>query len=258
MADSLAGVVLAAGAGRRLLPLTSLRPKPLCPLGDRALVDHALAAVGKVVGGLAINVHHGLSQMEEHLGRWSEEHGRALEVSVERRAALGTAGAIGRLRGWLDGRDVLVANADTWHAADLGELVEGWDAERVRVLTAGIGDFGAGSLVVASLVPGALAASLPEEPCGLWEALWRRELAEGRLEAVHTDAPAVDCGTPGRYLAANLCWSRRLGDGGSVVGEGARVEGTVDRCVVWPGAEVERSEHLHDAIRADRLTVLVR
>jgi hypothetical protein len=36
------------------------------------------------------------------------------------------------------------------------------------------------------------------------------------------------------------------------------VEGTVERCVVWPGASVVAGEHLVDAVRADGLTVLVR
>ena len=46
----LVGVVLAAGEGRRLRPLTDLRPKPLCPVGNRALLDLALERVRPVVG----------------------------------------------------------------------------------------------------------------------------------------------------------------------------------------------------------------
>ena len=57
------------------------------------------------------------------------------------------------------------------------------------------------------------------------------------------------------FLAANLAAS----GGESVVGDGARVEGSLTRSVVWPGAEVRRGEVLVDAIRADaRTTVLVR
>jgi NDP-sugar pyrophosphorylase family protein len=63
MADSLAGVVLAAGAGTRLRPLTDLRPKALCPVGDRPLVDWAIEAVGDAVERVAVNVHHGRDQM---------------------------------------------------------------------------------------------------------------------------------------------------------------------------------------------------
>lgn len=258
MADSLAGVVLAAGAGTRLRPLTLLRPKPLCPVGDRALLDYALEAVAPVVGELAVNVHHGRTLVEEHLERWVDEHARALHVSVEREVALGTAGALGHLARWIEGRDVLAVNADTWHLADLGRFVAAWDGERVAVLTPTPGELGPGSAVVASLVPGAAAAGLPDEPCGLWEELWGPEAALGRLATVHTEALVMDCGTPARYLAANLAWSSRFADGGSVVGEGAEVEGTLERCVVWPRSQVARGEHLVDAIRAEHLTVLVR
>ena len=47
---------------------------------------------------------------------------------------LGTAGALGRLRPWIDGRPVLVLNADTWTTADLGPFVAGWDGVRPRLL----------------------------------------------------------------------------------------------------------------------------
>ena len=58
-----AGVVLAAGAGTRLRPLTDLRPKALCPVGGRPLVDLALDRLAAEVGGLgpqwlAVNAHH--------------------------------------------------------------------------------------------------------------------------------------------------------------------------------------------------------
>ena len=60
---------------------------------------------------------------------------------------------------------------------------------------------------------------------------------------------------PEDYLAANL-----LASGGeSVVEEGAIVEGTLDRCVVWSDARVHRNEALSRCIRArDRITVMVR
>ncbi len=247
-------MALAAGAGTRLRPLTLLRPKPLCPVGDRALLDWALERLGTVTGQLAVNVHHGREQIEEHLSLLTGDGSPPVHISVEADRALGTAGAIGALRSWLDGRDALVVNADTWHRADLRKFVEGWDGARVRVLTSTPGPFGPRSGVVASLLPWAAARRLRSEPAGLWETLWRDELGAGRLEWVHETAPVVDCGTPADYLRANLLWS----SGTSVVGEGAEVLGTVERSVVWPGARVAVGEHLVDAIRAGRRTVLVR
>ena len=71
MADSVAALVLAAGAGTRLAPLTRLRPKPLCPVGGVALVDHALARAAALVGddpsGLAVNAHAHAEQIVEHV-----------------------------------------------------------------------------------------------------------------------------------------------------------------------------------------------
>ena len=249
MADSLAGVVLAAGAGTRLRPLSLLRPKALCPVGDRPLLDWALDAVTPAVGPVAVNVHHGRDAMEAYLAGHPDVH-----VSVEEPVALGTAGALSRLRGWLDGRAALVGNADTWHAEDLAAFVRGWDGERIRILSTGPLPFGPRSGVVASIMPAPMIAGLAEEPSGLWEVLWREAAAAGRIDAVAAAGTVVDCGTPADYLRANLAVS----GGRSVIGAGAKVEGTVQRCVVWSGSEVAAGEHLVDAIRADGVTVLVR
>ena len=235
--------MLAAGAGTRLRPLSALRPKPLCPVGDRPLADHAIARVRRHARDVAVNVHAAREQMERHLA--SRVH-----LSFEEPVALGTAGAIGNLRGWIDGRGVLIANADAWCRDDLDDLVAGWDAERVRLLVvraAGRGDFGPWRYAGACLLPPAVAAGLPATPAGLYEVCWRLEEAAGRLDLCDTSATFIDCGTPADYWAANMDWS----GGQNVVGAGARVEGSLRRCVVWPGASVAAGEHLVDAIRAD-------
>ncbi len=261
----MAALVLAAGAGRRLAPLSRLRPKALCPVAGTALVDLALAKAQAVVGGagVAVNVHHGREQLEAHLAVRNEapraDAGRAhagpVHVSVEEPVALGTAGAVAHLRPWLDGRPVVVVNADTWHTASLAPLLAGWDGgEVVRVLVAGPpgATLGRRSPVLASLLPASEVAGLPHEPWGLWEASWRHRLAEGRLETVAVEVTAVDCGSPADYLAANLAAS----GGASVVGSGARVEGELVRSVVWPGGVVPAGEVLVDAIRVgERFTV---
>ena len=254
--------MLAAGEGRRLRPLTQLRPKPLCPVGDRTLLDHALDAVAPASSRVAVNVHHGRDQVQAHLAARAASGGGTVHVSVEEPVALGTAGAVAQLSAWLAGEPVLVVNADTVHDADLAAFVDGWDGQRVRLLTPTPGPFGPRSGVVASLLPAAEVARLSPVPSGLWECVWRDAVAEGRLETVHHDGRCLDCGTPADYLAANLALAGTdRADGsvvGSVVGAGARVDGTVERCVVWPGSVVAAGEHLVDAVRADGLTVLVR
>jgi N-acetyl-alpha-D-muramate 1-phosphate uridylyltransferase len=247
MSDSLAAVVLAAGIGERLRPLTLLRPKPLCPVGDVELVDHALVRVAGATADVAVNVHAGRAAMEAHLA------GR-VHLSVEAERPLGTAGALGLLRGWLDGRPALVVNADAWCPGSLEAFAAGWDGERIRMLLVGEDRLQPTSRLAGVLMPWADIAPLPAEPSGLYELSWRQAAAAGRVEVVRHDGPFVDCGTPADYLAANLASS----GGASVIGPGAVVEGTVERCVVWPGAHVHAGEQLVDAIRADGLTVLVR
>lgn len=250
MNADLAGVALAAGAGTRLRPLTTLRPKALCPIDGVPLLDLALARLAPHTGDgpahVAVNAHHLAEQVVAAVG--DRAH-----LSLERPVALGTAGALGRLRGWLDGRHVLVTNADAYLPDGVGHLVRGWDGERCRLLTARVeppGDFDAAGTAVryvgACLLPWDRVADLDAEPTGLYEVLWREEARRGRLEFVTHAGTAIDCGTPTQYLRANL----RASGGASVVGAGATVEGSIERCVVWPGAHVHRDEHLVDCIRA--------
>lgn len=240
-----AGVVLAAGLGTRLRPLTDIRPKPLCPVDNTALVDWALARFEGLVSDVAVNVHAGRAQMEAHLA----EH--EVHLSVEEDRPLGTAGALGRLRPWIDGRAVLVTNADAWHRFDLRMLVEGWDGRRPRLLVVHDperGDFGPWRYVGSALLPWRDVERLSPEPSGLYEGVWR----DRDVEHVTVEGEFYDCGTPSDYLAANLAAS----GGESVIGEGAVIEGEVVRSVVWPGGVVAPGERLMECVRVGRdLTV---
>jgi hypothetical protein len=244
------GIALAAGAGTRLRPLTMLRPKALCPVDNIPLIDRALDRLRPHTGGgvshLAVNAHHLAEQIVDHVGRRAH-------VVVERPEALGTAGAVGGVRDWLNGRDALVTNADAYLPGGLDSLVTGWDRERCRLLVTGVDqriDFidahGGVRYVGACLLPWHLVRRLKAVPSGLYEALWHAEDAAGRLDLVRTDQVAIDCGTPAEYLRANL----HASGGHAVVGTTAVVEGSVERCVVWDGAYVASDERLVDCIRA--------
>ena len=247
----LVAVVLAAGLGTRLRPLTDVRPKPLCPVADVALLDRALARVAPYVDAVAVNAHHLAEQVLAHVG------GRAV-VSVERHRLLGTAGALGALRRFIDGRPVLLHNGDAYLTDDLSTLVAGWDGRRPRLLVRtvnGPADFGSRRYVGAALLPGPAVAGLAAEPAGLYELVWRPAWEAGALEFVELSGIAVDCGTARSYLRANL----HASGGRSVVGRGALVRGTLVRSVVWAGGRVEAEEYLVDAVRTDTgLTVWAR
>jgi MurNAc alpha-1-phosphate uridylyltransferase len=261
-ASGLAGVVLAAGAGTRLRPLTDLRPKALCPVGTVPLVDLALARLAPLTGtgpdAVAVNAHAFAAAVAEHVAERAH-------VSVETAEALGTAGALGALREWICSRPVVLTNADAYLPRGLGRLAAGWDGERSRLLCSvvpGAGDFPSIRhglrYVGACLLGWRSVRSLAATPSGLYEVLWRAQADRGAVELVTlgevgAGAVAIDCGTPADYLWANL----HASGGQSVVDPAAVVDGVVERCVVWDGAYVGPDEHLVDVIRAGTRTAPV-
>jgi len=227
-----AQVVLCAGAGTRLRPVTEHLPKALCTVADRALVDWALDS--PVAAGMrrAANAHHLADRLAAHLA------GRDVHVNVEEPEALGTAGALAALRPWLDGVDVLVQNADAWIPDPPDHFVAGWDRTRPRLLvrrTAGASDFAHFRFLGLSLLPDAMLARLRHEPGGLYEVVWREAWEAGELDLVEHHGVAFDVGTPARLLAANLC----AGDGRSFVHPTADVRAPLVSSVALPGAAVQ-------------------
>ena len=92
MAQIETAMVLAAGLGTRMRPLTDRIPKPLVTLGGRTLLDHVLdrlAAAG--IGRAVVNVHHLADQIEAHLKTRAEP---AITISDERGAILETGGGV--------------------------------------------------------------------------------------------------------------------------------------------------------------------
>ena len=141
---------------------------------DTTLLDIALDRVAPYVPprSIAVNAHHLAEQVVAHV------RDRAW-MSVEAPDALGTAGAVGELRGWLDGRDLLIANGDVCFSRppDLAEFVADWDRVRPRLLVVedrARADFEGEVAIRRRLAPPrGHASSLPAEPAGLYEAVWR-------------------------------------------------------------------------------------
>lgn len=245
--DDVAGVVLAAGAGTRLRPLTLERPKAMCPIGNVPLVDWALRRVAPWSSSVAVNVHESQPMLLDHV------RDRA-HTSVESGERLGTAGALGRLRPWIDGRHVLVHNADSFVDDDLEALLDGWDGQHPRLLVSteeAPSDFGRHRFLGVSLLPASAVAELPDAPSGLYALVWRSAWDAGTLELVEAQGESIDCGTPQDYLRANL----HVSHGESVVAPDAVVAGSITCCVVWPGSRVEADETLVNVIRTPEHTV---
>ena len=266
-AAEVCALVLAAGEGQRLRPLTEVLPKALCPVGNVALLDHALRRVaGLGLSAVAVNAAYLAEQVVAHVG--DRAH-----LSVEPDGPLGTAGGVGKLKGWIDGRGVLVGNADAYLAdplrepgKDIAALLDGWSGDTVRMLTLPVepgdtGGFSGRRFAGFSLLPWRRVQDLKAEPSDLVRLVWRPAEADGELELIPYEGTYIDTGTPADYLAANLHAAGPTGliaptatvtgqATSSVIGPGAAVHGTITRCVIWPGATVTASESLTEVIRA--------
>lgn len=114
-------MILAAGLGKRMQPLTADLPKPLLKVGDKSLIEHQilrLAAGG--VTGVVINHFYLGSMIEDALGK-GERYG--LEISYSREAIrLETAGGIIKSLPKLKDDSFIVVNADIWTDFDFSTL----------------------------------------------------------------------------------------------------------------------------------------
>jgi MurNAc alpha-1-phosphate uridylyltransferase len=111
LASPRAAMVLAAGVGVRMRPLTDRMPKPLVSVGGRALIDHVLDRLAEAgVERAIVNVHHFADQIERHLaGRQRPE----VVISDERAKLLDTGGGIVKSLSALGDIPFFLVNADT-------------------------------------------------------------------------------------------------------------------------------------------------
>ena len=104
-------MILAAGYGTRMRPLTDSMPKPLVPVGGKALINHVLdrlAAVG--VETAVVNVHHFADQIEQHL---KPRRAPKIAISDEREGVLGTGGGVAKALPLLGTAPFFHVNSDT-------------------------------------------------------------------------------------------------------------------------------------------------
>ena len=125
-------MVLAAGLGTRMRPLTDDRPKALVEVGGRALIDHVLdrlVAVG--VQTAVVNVHWFADRLEQHL---SARKDIRIVISDEREALLETGGGLKKAKPLLGNDPVFVANIDSvWidRGDALNDLIALWNEQHM-------------------------------------------------------------------------------------------------------------------------------
>ncbi len=129
-------MVLAAGLGQRMRPLTLTLPKPLVRIGGRAMLDHALDRLEE--GGIetaVVNVHHLADLVERHV---RDRARPKIVISDERGVLLETGGGIKNALPLLGPEPFLVLNSDSlWiegPQSNIPRFIAAWDADRMDIL----------------------------------------------------------------------------------------------------------------------------
>lgn len=256
---SLPTLVLSAGLGTRLDPLTRLLAKPAVPLGDRTLIEHVLAWLRRhSVHDVVVNLHHRPATITAVLG-----DGAHLGLSVRyswEQPLLGSAGGPRRAMPLLASEHVLIVNGDTLSDLDLDQLIDahqrsGADVTMALIPNSAPDRYNGVTLdgdVVSGFVPRGDAAGswhfvgvqvvrssvfehLPDdEPSETVSGLYREIVASspGRIRGWRASSAFLDVGTPHDYLQA-----------------AQPVRGASHlQTVVWPGATVSDAASLEECV----------
>ncbi len=223
--DISTAMVLAAGLGTRLRPLTDDRPKALVEVGGVALIDHMLARLADAgVRRAVVNVHAHADRLQAHL--MARTAPPQIVISDERAAVLETGGGLRKARPLLGDAPIFVANIDSvWIETGppiAQALKAAWDPQKMDVLLAlarldatlgfdGPGDFfleADGRLRFRGDAPSAPLAYMglhltkpqivDDGPEGAFSLVvpWRKLAAEGRLFGVVLDGDWMHVGDP--------------------------------------------------------------
>jgi MurNAc alpha-1-phosphate uridylyltransferase len=219
-----AAMMLAAGLGERMRPLTNTMPKPLVRVGGKALIDYGLdrlAAAG--VETTVVNVHYLADQIERHVADRKQPR---IVISDERKALLGTGGGVVKALPALGDAPFFHVNSDSiWIdgvKGNLTRLAATFDTDRMDALlllattTGSIGYGGRGDFAMASdgrlrprrerevvpfvyagaaLLAPSLFAGAPEGAFALTK-MFNRAAEAGRIFGLRLDGLWMHVGTP--------------------------------------------------------------
>jgi MurNAc alpha-1-phosphate uridylyltransferase len=238
MTEARTAMVLAAGIGERMRPLTLRMPKPLVPLAGRTLIDHVLDRLAMSgVKTAVVNVHYLPDQLEAHLAK---RQGKPPEIVVsdERGVLLDTGGGVKKALPLLGHGPFFIHNADSvWSEGAtpaLSRMLRLWNSAAMDCLLllapvatsigyAFKGDFAMGpdgrlarraegkvvpfAFAGVSLCDERLFKDAPEGRLSL-NLLWDRALAEGKLYGVRLDGCWMHVGTPEALAEAETSFER--------------------------------------------------
>ncbi|MEM5581520.1 nucleotidyltransferase family protein [Roseibium sp. AS2] len=224
-------MILAAGLGKRMRPLTATTPKPLIEVNGQALIDHGmdrLKAAG--VKSCVVNVHYLADLVEVHVRRRTDME---TVVSDERARLLETGGGIKKALPLLGDEPFFQLNADTCYwiegvKPNLEHMIDAWDESRMDALlliaetVKSVGYYGRGDFDMArdgaltrrpekAVTPFAYAGAAilhprlfvgaPDGPFSM-NTLFDRAIENGRLFGVQMEGLWLHIGTPEAIAAA--------------------------------------------------------
>ncbi|MEO5345432.1 MAG: nucleotidyltransferase family protein [Magnetococcus sp. YQC-9] len=224
-------MILAAGYGKRLRPLTDTCPKPLVEMGGRPLLDHTLRRLAALkIRRVVINVHHLAEQIIAHVG---DGAAFGLEVVWSREEVLlETGGGVRQALPLLGEEPFLAINGDVVWDLELSPLMNGFDPVRMDGLLGvvptpdgGRGDFilddeegrlkrsvaGESGWIYSGLqrVRPAALLDYPIEPFSL-NRFYDDAMGNGRLFGVVLNGFWADIGTPERLEKTRKAWKNRF------------------------------------------------
>lgn len=230
-------MVLAAGLGKRMRPLTATQPKPLVRVAGKPLIDYSLDHLADAgVGQAVVNVHYLADALQAHLAK--RACGPAITISDERALLLETGGGMVNAQGllpdpffclnsdniWLDGpRDVFAELSAMWNPDAMDALL--LLVPHARALNyQGKGDFHLDPLGRISrrrtgriapfiytgiqIVSHRLLRDAPQGPFST-NVLWERAIEEGRLYGVSHTGLWFEVGEPSA-IAPTEAWLTRV------------------------------------------------
>lgn len=229
-------MVMAAGLGKRMRPLTATRPKPLVRVAGKPLIDHSLDRIEAAgIAHVVVNVHYLADALEAHLA--AQKRRFTIGISDERDLLLETGGGMVKALPQLTGDPILIVNSDNiWTDGpedSIRHLARHWDGDRMDALLlvirqasatghGGKGDFHMdpnGQL--SRRKPGRIAPFvytgiqlisprlLDDAPAGAFSTniLWDRAIAAGRLFGLSHMGQWFDVGTPDRIAPTEAALS---------------------------------------------------
>jgi NDP-sugar pyrophosphorylase family protein len=279
-------MVLTAGLGTRLEPLSHVRAKPAVPIAGQPIIRRILGRlVDQGVRDFVLNLHHRPETITRVVGDGADM-GARVRYSWEL-PILGSAGGPRKALPLLPDDDFFIINGDTLCDVDLGALAQQHRNSGALVTMAVLGDkelvarYGGvvtdANGVVYGFVPKGPAAvgyhfvgvqmvhpsvfaSLPmNEAAETTRGVYPRLIAErrGAIRAFLANGDFWDVGTPSDYLTAALSVAQREGATAPQIGEGSRVDQSSEiiDSVIWDNAEVGPESRLERCVVADGVTL---